>query len=182
MKSGKRWKKVEKAPCLVWASWLCVRTYTLCRNPQRLNRFRWRWSKQDARELVLLPPLSTPLNGFATHAPSPRARPKASTLICCWNMIQNVLRNFSRFSEKISNLSETFIWDIYLNFFEKFLRNFTIFSQKLLKLSQFFSDFWQLSLLPVQDGVSYPSTVDASSLKIIFWSVDRWWFGIYLRD
>jgi hypothetical protein len=56
-------------------------TYTLCRNPLRLNCFLWRWRKQEARELVLLPSLPTHLYCFATVANRPRVRHKVNTLI-----------------------------------------------------------------------------------------------------
>ena len=50
------------------------------------------------------------------------------------------------------------------NFFRNFLDNFQIFSD--------FLRFLTLSLISVQEGATYPSTLDASRLKIVFRSVD----------
>jgi hypothetical protein len=66
-----------------------------------------------------------------------------------------------------------FVSQIILEISKKFLRNYL--ERNFLDNYQIFSDFLRfltLSLISVQEGVTYPSTLDASRLKVVFRSVD----------
>ncbi len=60
---------------VAWAAWLVGHTYTVSRNPLRLNRFHWRWRRLEANELVQLRSLRPPLHG--------RLGPRRSVKVPC---------------------------------------------------------------------------------------------------
>ena len=96
--------------CVALAAWLFGHTYTLNRNPLRLNRFHWRWRRLEENELGLL--------RRHLHARLGQSTGVQVQSLFVSQIFLEILRSFSNFLRYFSN---------FLRNFSNFLRNFSNF-------------------------------------------------------
>ncbi len=130
-----------KAKCFLCEHADSVSAHVLCRNTLRSNRFPWRWSKPEARELVLLPPPRW-------HRPTP-SHPQLP--------VQEQAIRYTLFFSTFSQIFLNYFSDIF-HFFPDIFQLFLNFFTQLLPITfstffNFFSTFPKLA--QISDTLSH---------------------------